>query len=609
MLKRIGQVAGITAAGLVLTALPALAADQDGATDNAKAVHGGDDNAQHGGTDGHLPPVTDDMTVISQLGLRNVEPGGIADVAVYGDYAYVAAWGSDTCKANGVHVVDLSDVQNPVEVAFVPSKEGSYPGEGMQVTSISTAAFTGDVLVTNNEICKDKAGFGGINIYDVTNPARPTPLAVGFGDYTDAGKRKKTANETHSVFAWDAGDRAYAAMIDNEELADIDIVDITNPKKPVLVTEYDLAELFPQILQPDAGLDEVFAHDVVVRQVDGRFVMYAAYWDAGYVALDVTDPLAPEYLADSDFDNPDPESGVAPEGNAHYADVLGNGLVIGADEDFAPYALDATNLDDDTPIDASQGSGTTPLDPGTTLTGESVFVGRACPGDAAVPPGDGTQIAVVERGACDFTVKVAAIEAAGGYVAILVFNREGADACNATLGMTVEGGLPTFGVAPREQGFAVFNVEDQYDDTACRAGDGTQLAPIQAGAVGDELTFSSSFDGWGYVRLLNGDLQELDTYAIPEAFDPDLASGSGDLSVHEVAPSQTNPNLAYLAYYSGGVRVIDTSTGSIEEVGAFIAEDGSNIWGVETLVQDGVEYVVVSDRDYGLYILRYTPTT
>lgn len=41
---------------------------------------------------------------------------------------------------------------------------------------------------------------------------------------------------------------AYAVIVDNEEGSDVDIVDISDPKKPVFLTEYDLDELFPQIL-------------------------------------------------------------------------------------------------------------------------------------------------------------------------------------------------------------------------------------------------------------------------------------------------------------------------------------------------------------------------
>ena len=326
----------------------------------------------------------------------NVEEGGIADVSVYKDYAYLAAWGGQTCKHNGVHVVDISDVAAPEEVAFIPAKEGSAPGEGVQALSISTPAFTGDILVSNNETCKAGVGFGGMNIYDVTVPSAPEHLAVGFGDYTVGSNRKKTANDIHSVFAWDAGDKAYAVMVDNEEAADVDIVDITNPRKPKLIAEYDLAALFPQILQPNQGLDSVFHHDMVVKEINGRYIMLVSYWDGGYVQLDVTNPAAATFIVDSDFTNPDPEAAesglnVRPEGNAHQSEfTLDNSYVIAADEDFGPYALNAANLDDATEINASSGSDTPQLEEGQSLTGESVFVGRACPGDPAVPAGDGT---------------------------------------------------------------------------------------------------------------------------------------------------------------------------------------------------------------------------
>lgn len=73
------------------------------------------------------------------------------------------------------------------------------------------------------------------------------------------------------------------------------------------------------------------------------------------------------------------------------------------------------------------------------------------------------------------------------------------------------------------------------------------------GAVGDRVTVTSQFDGWGYIRLYDAaTMQELHTSAIPEAMDPAFASGFGDLSVHEVATDPNAPSLAYLSYYSGG---------------------------------------------------------
>ncbi|HET7478064.1 MAG TPA: PA domain-containing protein [Rubrobacteraceae bacterium] len=577
---------------------------------------------QHGGDAGHLPSSAKNVDLISKLQLKNVEPEKIADVGVSpsGDYAFLAAWGGATCKYNGVHVVDIANPAQPKEVSFIQSKEGSYPGEGVQALNLTTSAFNGDILVTNNEICKDKAGFGGMNIYNVTDPRHPTPLVEGIGDSTVNGQGKKGANEIHSVYAWDAGTKAYAVIVDNEEAMDVDILDITNPKNAKLIAEYDLAQKFPQILQSaPENLTEVFLHDMVVKKIGTRQVMLASYWDGGYVKLDVTDPLAPTYLGDTDFTNPDPEAAesgltVPPEGNGHEAEfTLDNRFVVGADEDFAPFALVARNVDDNTVIHASQGSNTRKLEEGQTITGTSVFAGRACPGDPAVPAGDpnATDVAVVERGVCTFTEKVQSVLAAGGYDAVLIFNRVGSDACETPLSMSVEGDIPTFGVAPRSQGYAIFDIEGSYDEAACLAAPaGSQLAPIAVGAKGDTLTFSSYFDGWGYVHLFGntgGKMAELDTYAIPEAHDPAYANGFGDLSVHEVATSKVNASRMYFSYYSGGFRVARiTADQKIAEVGHYIAPGGNNLWGVEVFQDAGQEYVAASDRDSGLFIFKYT---
>ncbi len=600
---------------------PAAASAHDMFTDDGGILPGTFERHlhQHGGDAGHMPAANKNVDVVSRLRLKNVGPEKIADVGVSpdGNTAFLAAWGHVTCKYNGVHVVDIADPAAPREVAFIQAKEGSTPGEGVQALRLTTPFFNGDLLVTNNEKCKDKTGVGGMNLYDVSTPAHPTPLAEGVGDETVAGQGKKAANEIHSVFAWDAGDKGYAVIVDNEEGPDVDIVDITNPRKAKLVAEYDLDERFPQIAQDrPANLREIFLHDMIVKEIDGRQVMLLSYWDAGYVKIDVTDVHNPIYLGDTDFAEIDPEAAesgftVPPEGNGHQAEFTSdNAYVIGADEDFAPYALVARNDTDGTVITASQGSNTRRLAEGQTITGEARFAGRACNTDPAVPAGNGSQVAVVERGVCTFTEKVANVIAAGGYQAVLVFNRNGSDACNQTLGMSVEGDIPAFGVAPREQGFAIFGVEGQYDDAACLAAPaGSQLAPIALGATGDTLTFSSYFDGWGYVHLFRnsgGKMAELDTYAIPEAHDPAYSSGFGDLSVHEVATSHQNPRRMYFSYYSGGFRVAEIIADKLVEVGFNIDPGGNNFWGVQVFEHAGQEYVAASDRDAGLWIFRYT---
>jgi hypothetical protein len=253
----------------------------------------------------------------------------------------------------------------------------------------------------------------------------------------------------------------------------------------------------------------------------------------------------------------------------------------------------------------------------TAISGPTVFVGRACPGDPDVPAGDPDvyDIAVVERGLCFFTEKLAIVEAAGGWDAVLIMNREGADACKANLVPNVASTLPVVFI-PRDAGYALFG--QPYDQDACMAGSAQASIPI--GTTGATVnTIDLVFDGWGYVHLFAvdvaaGTLMDVDTYAIPEGLDPAFAIGSGDLSVHEVATHPTDPTRAYLSYYSGGIRALeiectdanDKSTRALVEVGGYLDPDGNNFWGIEVRIIDGVTYIFGSDRDSGLWIFRDT---
>ena len=68
-------------------------------------------------------------------------------------------------------------------------------------------------------------------------------------------------------------------------------------------------------------------------------------------------------------------------------------------------------------------------------------------------------------------------------------------------------------------------------------------------------------------------------------------------------------NLAYASYYSGGLRVVNFGDGGIQEVGRYIDAAGNNFWGVEQFTSGGQRLIAASDRDFGLYIFRYTGPT
>jgi hypothetical protein len=129
------------------------------------------------------------------------------------------------------------------------------------------------------------------------------------------------------------------------------------------------------------------------------------------------------------------------------------------------------------------------------------------------------------------------------------------------------------------------------------------------GAKGEKLEATAVFDGWGYGHVYEngaGKLRHVGAFAIEEALDPRFAFGFGDLSIHEFATAP-HGNLAFSAYYAGGARVFSFGPGGLQEVGAFIDKGGNNFWGVEAL-QDkhGQNMFATSDRDFGLYLFRYT---
>jgi hypothetical protein len=597
--------AGLLATGLVVALAPAALAHpehgagavSDGAVDNARAAH-----EQRGGQDGHLDPVKRNVQVIGKLEIAGIEPGQIADVSAFGNTAYLSSFRTDDCTGGGVYTVDITNAAAPKELGFIPTSPGSYVGEGVHVIDVDNAGFKGQLLLFNNETCdfETEEPTGGMHVVDVTNPAAPKVLAAHAGDRDPGdGSDQGFANDIHSVFGWVDGAKTYAVLVDNEEGTDVDIMDITVPTEPVLIAEYDLNDF--DVAQEELGDGQSFLHDMVVKRINGVQTMLASYWDGGYVQLDVSDPTDAKLINHTDFTVPDPEraargEAVLPEGNAHQAEYTrDNRFFVATDEDFSPYKLEAETADG-RGFDVASSSSSVQLEPGTTLTGPTVFIGRACEGDAVPAATSADQIAVAERGACTFTEKTASAGNAGYRTVVVMNSKAGGD---ALLNPLADSETVRMFFVGRADGLRILNAYDASRPSS------EQDAPA-VGTKGQDVTFSSFFDGWGYVHLYDrATAADIDTYAVPESQDASFAQGFGDLSVHEVA-TDPDQDLAYLSYYGAGLRIISTGARGMQEVGAFIDEGGNNLWGVEVhQTASHGKVVLASDRDYGLYVFKY----
>jgi hypothetical protein len=159
----------------------------------------------------------------------------------------------------GVYIVDIggghssSSPSNPVEIGFIQSHQDTFVGEGVQVIRVDTAKFHGDLLLQNNEGC-DTNDKGGMSLFDVSDPYHPKKLVENWGDFnTKLGGSGNQANDIHSVFGWQAGDKAYAVLVDDLETTDVDIADITYPAHPKMVGEHNVSSDFPQVISPSSA--------------------------------------------------------------------------------------------------------------------------------------------------------------------------------------------------------------------------------------------------------------------------------------------------------------------------------------------------------------------
>jgi hypothetical protein len=615
------------------------------------------DEAQHGPTSGHLPPTSSNVDVVGRLKLTNAADD-VSDVSATQApngrwYAYVGDWGAK-CSSGGVNVVDITDPANPVKVRFINSSGSGYITEGVQALHIDTTAYSGDILVVSNEWCRAmpsaKQMPGGISIWDINDPTAPKLLVEAFGDFEVHGNR---ANESHSVIAWDAGPKAYAAAIDNEELEDVDLFEITDPRNPVMLSETNLPGV-----NVDAYGTEKTSHDFdVLRFGDPpRWHLMVSDWDAGWVDVDVTDPANPVIVGETDYADCDQVFATAcpPEGNAHQGEWNSDGSVfIGTDEDSSPFRLPIRVLDGPLAgqvFPAGEFSFTKQVAsfPDGKINGPTVFGGYGCPDDAAEVPSaasafpslgaDEEAIIVFQRGpvddpnhaqhdACFFSEKIAMGESKG-YDVVIVANHHVGSAAGEFPDAFVCGsqGSPVAGTAA---GLCVGHrfMHLAFGKPADYSVPYPSPAPNEPtpGTPGPKIEGASEFDGWGYARLHDTSNPaaptEVGQYSLPEQADQAFASGFGDLTVHEVEVPRGDPNeggpapdddkLAYFSWYSGGFRVLDfTDPSNPQEVGRYIDAKGNDFWGVALAEdQNGNRIVLGSDRDFGLFIFRYTGPT
>ncbi len=536
--------------------------------------------------------------VLDLVGQFDVPYDGLtSDVWALGNYAYLGSFSSPICSFDitGTRIVDISDPTNPTLAAFIKDKQGTRTND-VKAASISTSKWSGDILVTTNEGCgtslprlnaddnaaKGRAGQGGINIYDVSDPTKPHALKQNF---------LPKANGIHNTFIWEDGGKAYLIAVDDVDARDVIIVDITNPASPKVVTQTGAPD-WPGLDFSEIEGPAVLLHDVWVQ----GGIAYLSYWDAGLVLLDVSDPSNPVFLGDSTYPNPD-ASGLPPEGNGHVAVPNAAGdLVIFGDEDTTRFSgfLDSTigGAPQTNKIGFANFGPSALASFPTDVT--AVAANFGCnPGDFT--PGAATDVVVIERGACFFSQKAENAEAAG-YGGYIVFN-------------SVAGGEGLINMAPGTAG--PWNIPGIFVTRSLGLAMSAELGA--AGTVTADMVAGVA-DGEGFMRVYDvtnpASMVEVGRYfterTLPPGNIPSATTLGGTRDAHNVVVDGTT---AYWAWYNEGIRVVDFS--DCDAGDGFLgcspfevahwgggADPIADFWGVylHTIPATGDTYILGSDR-------------
>jgi hypothetical protein len=494
---------------------------------------------------------------------------------------------NETCGTGGLggfEIYDADDPRNPVHLATVRIHEPNevlrtqFGGVNRGVHNLflfSQGSRDYVALATHGN-----AWFGSTQIFEITDPRNP-----------------------EFVSAWGP------ELLCEEDFCSDDPYNETDPN--VLVAHIN-EWIFGTGRTPGFGASTIRSvHDITVTE-DGN-LMYAAAWDSGLVLLDISDPANPEVVSialepergslDGEVNShsvwPSEDGSIVVEGEEDFAawasvqplsnftfgeqpwnTIPGVGVSTGAGDDFeanqtgnmVTVTANSVTVNSGplggTTYPAEEGAGNQPkIEDTGPVEAEAVWVGRGCdtnnfgtpddtPGivDPHLNDPDG-KVAVVRRGACTFSSKLGAAQAAGA-VAVVVANN-------------VRNDTPWSGIR-------VWDYSDPEN-------------PVLASTFNTVCSASPT--------------------PIPQC-DP-----LGTYSVHNVIVETTDDGKvkAYLSWYWDGMLVLDVTDPSkpkeiaryFDNSPAFLDSNGGlphDFWGVDK--EQDKPWIYGSDRNGGLYVFK-----
>ncbi|MGH2356889.1 MAG: LVIVD repeat-containing protein [Candidatus Limnocylindria bacterium] len=286
-----------------------------------------------------------------QVGGLAIPEGLNGDVWAHEGFAYVGTW-SGPCPGTGVKVIDATNPAQPEPAATL----GSYANtsdEDVEVVSVTTPAFSGDLLATGLQDCGlegEVSGKTGVDPWDVTDASNPSHL--GFFDTGAFGTHEVSLTQQPSGRVFALAAVPFSEITSGGTVGDFQLIEVTDPRNPVRTDDWGAAKdgglpfgspLFglpapfdctPPVGAPDlwrGHFPAVFGHSAS-PSADGS-TAYVAYWDAGGIIVDISNPDDVRMVGRTVYP---PDS----EGDTHSTMPNGNSsLLVTTDEDFSPGEL------------------------------------------------------------------------------------------------------------------------------------------------------------------------------------------------------------------------------------------------------------------------------
>lgn len=238
------------------------------------------------------------------VGHANPGTGPYGDVWVHNDTAYLGSYRSSRCETDpvGVWAVDVRDPARPRPLGQFGAFKGS-DDEDVWVGAVRARAFSGDLAAVGIQPCSRSSGFAGLALYDVSDPSRPKELgrlATGVS---------RGVHELGVAQRADGRLLALAAVpgsfpLSNGAKGDLRVIDISNPRRPVELADWDVRRDGPAEVRAQLGArEDVFCHSAWPFAHGTR--LFASFWAAGVLFIDIGDPARPRWIGRTGYKRQD----------------------------------------------------------------------------------------------------------------------------------------------------------------------------------------------------------------------------------------------------------------------------------------------------------------